>query len=253
MGRGDMGFDGMYSLRAVEAWIAVINSNLNGTTRIGYKGSKLKFKGGVTEVVRAPQNALQGIQLPESALHTDQTSIDFSQGSIINSPELSHVAIQGGGFFILSDGVTQYFTRDGEFHIDSAGLLWNSQGLQVWGSNLAQASVTAGNFANFNPATGYNMTGTFRVAVTSTAAVKLQGLQFSKYGATVFVAGTSGMTATDGLMAGTSVVNQSLETSNTSLSQTIPELSLASKMFSAVSKIISVQQTNLDTVINLIR
>jgi len=252
MGRGDMGFDGMYSLRAVEAWIAVINSNLNGTTRIGYKGSKLKFKGGVTEVVRAPQNALQGIQLPESALHTDQTSIDFSQGSIINSPELSHVAIQGGGFFILSDGVTQYYTRDGEFHINSAGLLFNSQGLQVLGTGLAQASVTAGNFANFNPATGFNMTGALRVAVTSTAAVNLQGLQFSKYGSTVFTAGTSGM-AGEGLMAGTSVINQSLETSNTSLSQSIPELSLASKMFSAVSKIISVHQTDLDTVINLIR
>lgn len=288
MGRGDMGFDGMYSLRAVDAWIAVINSNLNSTTRIGYKGSRLKFKGGVTEVVRAPQNALQGIQIPESALHTDQTSIDFSQGSIINSLDSAHVALQGNGFFVLAEitnlgvvanpsiGTARFYTRDGEFHTytqNNNSYLVNDQGLAVMARNTGIAGdtglVTVSDAGNFNPATGLNVGtatagainvgGIVRVAWLST--INLQGLKFSKYGSTIFEAGASGLSDTAatpdgivaGLLPGTNLVNQSLETSNTTLSQTIPELSLASKMFTAVSKIISVHQTNLDTVINLIR
>ena len=242
MGRGDFGFDGIHSLKAVDQWIAVINSNLNATSRIAYKGTKVKFRGGVTEIFRSPQNSLQGIQLPESTIHVDQTSIDFSQGSIINSDELSHLGIQGQGFFMLSSAVAsgpQFYSRDGEFHVNAANQLISSAGLflvfNAAGTAVTLANVAAGNLNS-------NM-----LANTSTPNF----LKFSQYGATVFELGTATMTT---MVAGASnVLSQTLETSNTSLSQTLPELSLAQKFFTAVTKIISVHQTNLDTVINLIR
>ena len=49
------------------------------------------------------------------------------------------------------------------------------------------------------------------------------------------------------------ILQSALESSNSSLSDTLPELSLAQKMFSAISKIINVNNENLDVAINLIR
>jgi flagellar hook protein FlgE len=79
-----------------------------------------------------------------------------------------------------------------------------------------------------------------------------QALKFSKYGSTVFeldkTAIYGGLVVTD-----VEIVQAALESSNASLNDTLPELSLAQKLFSAVSKIINIHNTNLDTVVNLIR
>ena len=258
----DMGMDGMYSLRAIESWIGIINSNLEGSSRNAYKGSAMKFKGGVAQVIRAPQGALQGIQAPETSLLADQTSIDFSQGSIINNPEMSSVAIQGFGFFCLNTLANgtgdKYYTRDGQFHLDAALNLVNAQGLFVMNNAAVPVALTVVDTTDYNPATGYNCGSvSSRVMIawcTAGATVNQQGLKFSKYGSTIFEAGISGINGTlDHKPTGTQLYSQSVETSNTSISQTLPELSLAQKMYTAISKIISVHQTNLDTAINLIR
>lgn len=252
MGRGDFGFDGLHSLKAVDQWIAVINSNLSSVSRVGYKGSKVKFKGGVTEVFRSPAGSLQGIQLPESTISIDETNIDFSQGSVINSSEPTHLAIQGTGFFGLATGPGSsptFYTRDGEFHLDTntvaGGRLINSAGLYLVSSGGCEINMC-------------NLQGFLDETLGAAGGPSLlnsqtpQFLEFSEYGSTVFqVPSGINMAA---LPSGTSnLLGQSLETSNASLSQSIPELSLAQKFFSSITKVISVHQTNLDTVINLIR
>lgn len=255
MGRGDFGFDGAASLKAVDNWIAVINSNLSSTSRVGYKGSKVKFKGGVTEVQRGPVGALQGIQLPESTISIDETNIDFSQGSIINSTESTHLAIQGKGFFALgtldTDAVISYYTRDGEFHVvvgaGGANLLVHSTGLYL--------KSAAGNlmFLHQNGLVTETTANTVmdETDVVSTATPNF--LRFSRYGSTVFETTSASATLVAVSTGNARVLQSSLETSNTSLSQSLPELSLAQKFFSAISKVISVHQTNLDTVLNLVR
>jgi hypothetical protein len=40
---------------------------------------------------------------------------------------------------------------------------------------------------------------------------------------------------------------------NASMTQSVPELSLAQKLFSALTKVLQISQTNTDAVINLIR
>lgn len=258
MGRGDFGFDGLYSLRAVDSWIAVINSNLNAAGRTGYKASKVKFRGGVTETVRNPVGPLLGIQLPETTIQIDQTGIDFSQGSIVSSTEPTHLAIQGRGFFALSTtigGPPQYYTRDGEFHViaDAANgnqlQLVHSTGLYLVGNAAGQRAVLD------QPNGRVVMNGVIANVFDETDILNTNTpnfLRFSRYGSTVFEATVDSTMAA--MLAGAArVVPQTLESSNSSLSQTLPELSLAQKFFSAVSKVISVHQTNLDTVINLVR
>ncbi|MBC7541759.1 MAG: hypothetical protein H7338_03430, partial [Candidatus Sericytochromatia bacterium] len=80
---------------------------------------------------------------------------------------------------------------------------------------------------------------------------ELQGLRYSKYGSTVFEFPTTGYTV---LTAGrTTILNKSLEASNASMTQSVPELSLAQKLFSALTKVLQISQTNTDAVLNLIR
>lgn len=258
MGRGDFGFDGAASLKAVDNWIAVINSNLSATSRTGYKGSKVKFRGGVTEVQRGPVGALQGIQLPESTISIDETNIDFSQGSIINSTELTHLAIQGKGFFALTTLDTagaltaQYYTRDGEFHVvvgaGGANLLVHSTGLYLRSAAGNLVYIHQNGLVINDVAGGATMSET---DVLSTATPNF--LRFSRYGSTVFETTSASATMAAVATGNARVLQSSLETSNTSLSQSLPELSLAQKFFSAISKVISVHQTNLDTVLNLVR
>lgn len=279
MGRGDFGFDGLYSLQAVNQWIGVINANLNATNRTGYKATKVKFRGGVATVERRPFGPLLGIQSPETTLQIDETQIDFSQGSIIASTEPTHLAIQGkNAFFKLSTTLVPatglpaaatdaaYYTRDGEFHVISVP---NGGGVNVLrlvhstGMYLVTDTNQAILFDAQNDLVRVDVNNNGIVETTDTVfdETNLQGfnapnfLRFSRFGSTVFEAvGNANDAGPFAVAAGQArVVAQSLESSNSSLSQALPELSLAQKFFSSVSKVISVHQTNLDTVINLIR
>lgn len=275
MGRGDFGFDGLYSLQAVNQWIGVINANLNAANRTGYKATKVKFRGGVATVERRPFGPLLGIQSPETTLQIDETQIDFSQGSIIASTEPTHLAIQGkNAFFRLSTtldpadgtpvngiGDAAYYTRDGEFHVISVPDGGGNNVLRLvhsTGMYLVAADGTGIEFDAQNDLVRLDGAGN---GTDVFSEVHLQGfnaanfLRFSRFGSTVFEqVGTAADAGPFTVGPGQArVVAQSLESSNSSLSQALPELSLAQKFFSSVSKVISVHQTNLDTVINLIR
>lgn len=102
----DSGISGIASLKAVNEWIGVINSNLGGTNRTAYKGTKVSFGGGVTNILRDPRLEKSGVQTPSSSLNIDYTSIDFSQGTIVTDGEETPFAINGEGFFVVMERVT---------------------------------------------------------------------------------------------------------------------------------------------------
>jgi flagellar hook protein FlgE len=301
------------SLKAVDAWIDVINSNINGGVRTAYKTSRLKFSGSNTEVSRAGNTTNLPLQFPEPSLTTSNTVIDFTQGAITSSTENTHLAVQGTGFFMVVDPTSAatastgmctltassriLITRDGEFRTNQNGFLVNSNGYYV-----VTASMSSGNppgpLAGDMRLVYNNMDNTALSGATGANAVRLtdfisnsaipaalsangaayttafvgvgqaivkvplgqQSLKYSQYGSTVFdfgysftapVAGPISMstaTTTDA-----SILSKSLEASNASMTQSVPELSLAQKLFSALTKVIQIHQTNTDAVINLIR
>lgn len=299
MGSFDQGMAGMVSLRAVNEWIGVINSNLGGSNRTAYKATRVSFGGGVAQVVRDPRQDANGVQIPDSTLVIQHTRIDFSQGTLITDGELTHMAISGDGFFAVTNGnvgllggvsVTAptvaiingtaidettlnarkdqiFFTRDGDFR-------WTvfDTGQSTTGTPPAPISVTILTTAAGLTVLGFDGTeyhaiqrhgvgSTFAVTSTTVSGADTciavfrfnnnQALKFSKYGSTVFDASQAG----NAVIANNDVevLQSQLESSNAALNDTLPELSLAQKMFSAVSKIINVHNSNLDVVVNLIR
>jgi flagellar basal body rod protein FlgG len=123
------------------------------------------------------------------------------------------------------------------------------------------------NFTN-NMTLASGSTGADLSSTSSIAKVTLgqQSLQYTQFGSTVFSFGfySSGAAAGVGFIdnnikaqnasASDAVLNnKSLEASNASMTQSVPELSLAQKLFSALTKVLQTKQTNIDGVINLIR
>jgi flagellar hook protein FlgE len=308
------------SLKAVDAWIDVINSNINGGVRTAYKASRLKFSGSNVDVARTGNATSLPLQFPESGLTTANTVIDFTQGAITASTENTHLAIQGEGFFLLgspdiiettaganfgggkSPPSTQakfLLTRDGEFRTDANGFLRNSQGYYLlyaaitpYGgravveydgtglgttyanavyNDLDNATVPPGrgvrlsNFLKNQPST-VDMNNNAMNGWCSTVRVAggKQNLKYTQFGSTVYdfgykyeaaLTGTGSHDASITLERyyGDTVLNKSLEASNASMTQSVPELSLAQKLFSALTKVLQTKQTNVDGVLNLVR
>src|SRR5690242_11120890 len=64
------------------------------------------------------------------------TATDFTEGSINSTGNPSDMAIggaTGAGFFVIQDGNTTEYTRDGSFNVDAAGYLTTQGGLKVMG------------------------------------------------------------------------------------------------------------------------
>jgi flagellar hook protein FlgE len=315
------------SLKAVDAWIDVINANVNGGVRTAYKTARLKFAGSNTNVDRAGTSTSLPLQFPEPSLTTANTIIDFSQGAVTASTEVTHLAVQGDGFFLLANpamidpnlgwtvGTNQaklFLTRDGDFHTDSRGLLVNAAGYylvcgRMW-TSAGQTSLQYDTNFRFGANSGirpiFNDLELPVNASTPQRAMKLseyvnqaltldfagqnltanmsvirvaggkQNLRYTQLGSTVFDFGFKAVadytttlnfdpaftlapdsaTVTPGNQTSfATILTKSLEASNASMTQSVPELSLAQKLFSALTKVLQTKQTNVDGVLNLVR
>jgi flagellar hook protein FlgE len=261
------------SLRAVDAWIDVINANISGGLRTAYKASRLKFSGSNVEIARNGGAISMPLQFPEASLTTSNSLIDWTQGGIVASNESTHLAINGEGFFLLNSltyNVTDSFTRDGEFRTDANGFLQNSNGLYVFdpfvGTNppffvglIWNDIDLKGTTPPVGPPVGapgpvYTMLSAL-VAAGGAGLVIVRDksqLLYSKYGSTVFEL-PPGSVVEVGTTADATVLSKSLEASNSSMTQSVPELSLAQKLFSALTKVLQTKQTNVDGVLNVVR
>ena len=293
------------SLKAVDAWIDVINANINGGVRTAFKSSRLKFTGSNVDVIKAGTNTSLPLQMPEPSLVSANTVIDFSQGAITSSTETSHLAIQGDGFFLLvsptdmnTDGtyagtanVRFHLTRDGEFHTNQDGVLVHSSGYFLVSAGVVAGSLVGGGIrkvyndldnaaaatvatravrlsdylANTFVAGTLCANGTSTLGTTTTSLYRVvsgkQSLPYTSFGSTVYDTGFrmavqdhfSTMTIAGGTTSDATILSKSLEASNASMTQSVPELSLAQKLFSALTKILQTNYANMDNVLNLVR
>ncbi|MBC7543904.1 MAG: hypothetical protein H7338_14360 [Candidatus Sericytochromatia bacterium] len=119
----------MDSLKLLDRWVSLLNTQAAGTAASGYKAERMTFTGGVTQI-----DTLAGgltSQLGEAGLHYS-SAVDYSQGDISSSISADHMAIRGGGFFAvatsLTAGAAVQYTRDGEFHKDAGGFYRTKEG-----------------------------------------------------------------------------------------------------------------------------
>ena len=68
---------------------------------------------------------------------TRQVSLNALQGSVVSTSTPTDLAVQGAGFFVVSDSSgTLYLTRNGSFTPDASGNLVNSAGYYLMAANV---------------------------------------------------------------------------------------------------------------------
>ncbi|HEY4371389.1 MAG TPA: flagellar hook protein FlgE [Burkholderiales bacterium] len=135
---------GLSGLNAASKNLDVIGNNVANANTVGFKASTAQF----ADVYAA---SLTGGGSSNVGIGTSVTGVaqQFSQGdlTVTNSP--LDVAINGAGFFRLSNNGTITYSRNGQFTTDAQGYLISSTGQNVTGYPVNAAGVvTAGTPVN---------------------------------------------------------------------------------------------------------
>jgi flagellar basal-body rod protein FlgG len=125
-------------MAAQDTKMTAISNNLANVNTVGFKRDRVVFEDLFYSIQRQPGAQVDQVnQLPTgvqlgSGVRVVGTQKVFTQGSAQNTGQELDLAVMGQGFFQIenSDGQIMY-TRNGQFHVNSEGLMVNSQGLPL--------------------------------------------------------------------------------------------------------------------------
>ncbi|MCX8065061.1 MAG: flagellar hook protein FlgE [Candidatus Hydrogenedentes bacterium] len=126
-------------LQAHQRKLDVIANNIANINTVGFRSSRVLFQNLFSQLLSggsAPVGNFGGSNPQQVGLGVKIGSIDisFQQGSLLYTGVSSDLAIQGNGFFILSDGQKTAYTRDGSFDLNASGYLIDpATGMRVQG------------------------------------------------------------------------------------------------------------------------
>ena len=124
-----MAFDTSVSgILAASADLGIIGNNIANSSTAGFKSSQGEF----TDIYAASLLGTPGTAIGQGVALNSVTQ-DFSQGNIEFTNNSLDLAINGSGFFNLSDGGVATYSRAGAFQLDRDGFIVNASGLQLQG------------------------------------------------------------------------------------------------------------------------
>jgi flagellar hook protein FlgE len=117
----------------------VISNNVANSTTVGFKGSRAQF-------ADVYANSLNGAGASQVGIGSKVAAVaqEFGQGNVTSTNNPLDVAINGNGFYRLSKDGAITFSRNGQFHLDSAGYLVNTENQRITGYGVdAAANIIA--------------------------------------------------------------------------------------------------------------
>ena len=163
-------FTAISGLNNHQTKLDVIGNNIANVNTTAFKASSVRFADILNQTLRgasAPQDGRGGTNPMQVGLGMQLAAIDInhSQGNLQSTGRTLDMAIEGNGFFIVSDGSEEFFSRDGSFARGSDGFLVNSAtGFRVMGwMTGADGSIDVG-----QPLTGLNIPLGFKAEARAT-------------------------------------------------------------------------------------
>lgn len=135
-----MAFDTAISgINAATADLGVIGNNIANASTTGFKASRAEFADVyATSLLGAGNNAIgKGVALTA-------VTQEFTQGNISFTDNALDLAINGAGFFMLSDEGASLYTRAGNFQVDREGYLVTNQNHRLQAFEVNEAGETNG-------------------------------------------------------------------------------------------------------------
>ena len=148
-------------LNAYTSATDVIANNLANTGTIGFKSSRSLFGNVLSSAMGVP-----ALQQNPSGVTVQANQMLFSQGPSENTDNPLDFAVNGNGFFIVKDpnrNNATFYTRDGEFSLNSSGNLVNASGQMVQGSS---GNITIPPDASGNMPTSIQLTPSGQINAT---------------------------------------------------------------------------------------
>jgi flagellar basal-body rod protein FlgF len=110
---------------AVATWtqLEVAANNVANTATTAFKADRVPFR--VTGPDSSPLGTIYAV--------ADTTVADFTDGDLMVDNNPFHLALQGKGFFTVTDGTRVLLTRDGSFQMDEERRMVNKQGMALMG------------------------------------------------------------------------------------------------------------------------
>jgi flagellar hook protein FlgE len=107
---------GLSGLNAASKNLEVIGNNVANANTYGAKSSRAEF----ADVYAAALNGAGGNNIG-IGVNLSSVAQQFTQGSITTTSNPMDLAINGPGFFQVSDGMSIEYTRNGQFSVDKIG------------------------------------------------------------------------------------------------------------------------------------
>ena len=146
-------YSGVSGLKTHQTKMDVIGNNIANVNTVGYKSQNVTFQDVMYQTIsfasgpnpntgRGGINAKQiGLGVTTGAISTTITTAGATQTT--NDP--FHIRITGDSFFVVNNGTQNFFTKAGNFTIDSAGnLVMSTTGYNVMGWQVVDGEIVKG-------------------------------------------------------------------------------------------------------------
>ncbi|MET3108463.1 flagellar hook protein FlgE [Oxalobacteraceae bacterium GrIS 2.11] len=132
-----MAFDqGLSGLNAASTQLDVIGNNIANSGTVGFKSSNIQF----SDVYA---NSLGGGGASQIGIGVSASNVaqQFTQGTIAPDSNPLDIAINGSGFFQLSNNGTITYSRNGQFKLNAQGQIVTANGANLQGYNASSTGV----------------------------------------------------------------------------------------------------------------
>ena len=124
-------------LNAASADLRVTGNNIANASTVGFKQSRAEF----ADVFAASSSGISSTAIGTGVRLSGVTQ-QFGQGNIDFTGNNLDLALNGQGFFVLTDGGSQVFSRAGAFQVDRDGFVVNPSGQRLQAYPPANAEGT---------------------------------------------------------------------------------------------------------------
>ncbi len=126
-------------LNAASSDLNITGNNIANASTVGFKASRAEFADVyASSLLGSGANQVgSGVKLAKVAQQFDQGTISFTNNSL-------DLAIDGNGFFVLSDEGARTYTRAGAFGVDSEGYITAGTGARLQGFTANQTGTLSG-------------------------------------------------------------------------------------------------------------
>ncbi len=136
-------FTSLSGLKASATAMGTIGNNVANVNTVGFKATRNEFAEILSSSINNNISMGAGVKI-------SSTIPDFQQGSIITTGNLTDLAIDGDGFFIVNNGEGNYYTRAGTFILDKNGNLSTPEGYILQGWTIDENGSITGTLTNIN-------------------------------------------------------------------------------------------------------